>query len=96
MQINKCVKCGREWCQRGEKSKQCPGCRTTNWDGHRASNNQYDFALIEIGQVRFYPWNSQPHLNFRINAALTAFCHRSGKRFERKPTGTGMEITRVL
>jgi len=32
MKINKCFKCGYEWLPRQSEVKQCPKCKSYNWE----------------------------------------------------------------
>lgn len=92
----KCIKCGHVWFSRSEKrTRQCPKCGTSNWDGSYAP--EYPFMGIEIGQTILIPWKpeSQRHENYKISKALGAFCQRTKRTFKRRPIPRGFEITRL-
>ena len=93
---NKCQNCKHEWIARSlNRSKQCPYCRTVNWDSYTPKKS-YEFEKIEIDQEIIIPWWGGLRDRPKIYRALKAYQYRSGKKFRCVGDPKGLLIRRIL
>lgn len=93
---NNCLSCGYFWWQRTEvRTRQCPSCGISNWDGSKNKRNVFKFDAHEIGQEIVYPWPDGEFNRPKLYRALKSYQYRTKKIFHCWGTPKGLLIKRI-
>lgn len=95
--MNWCKICGYAWHKRKEKrTRQCPSCLSSNWDGTKELRRVYDFGSIAVGEQRLYEWEDNQNRNFIIIRALISYSRRTNRKFKTDSKPLGLLVTRLI